>query len=96
MGKQIVVHSIDHASYAPQLISVVPKPTYSCSETYREGIPWMESVATSKLLVQSQSLPHQGEIYSITILGQYPFCLLGGLLINVIELTLCTLVYTVQ
>ena len=85
MGKQIVVHSIDHASYSPQLISVVPKPMYSYSEAYREGIPWMESVATSKLLVQSQPLPRQGEIYRIAILGQYPFCFGGGgLLINVI------------
>ena len=34
MGKQILVHSIDHASYAPQLISVVPKPRYSYGEAY--------------------------------------------------------------
>ena len=57
MGKQVVVHSIDHASWAPQLISVVPKPTYSYGEAYREGISWVESVATSKLLVQSWPLP---------------------------------------
>ena len=49
MDKQIVVHSIDHASYALQLISVVSKPTYSYCEAYREGISWVESVATSKL-----------------------------------------------
>ena len=58
MVKQIVVYSMDHASYAPQLISVVPKPTYSYGEAYREGIPWVESVATSKLLVQYQPLPN--------------------------------------
>ena len=84
MGEQIVVHSIDHASYARQLISVVPKPTYSYGEVYREGISWVESVATSKLLVQSRPLPNQGEIYNIRILGKYLFCFLGGLLINVI------------
>ena len=84
MGKQIVVHSIDHASYALQLISFFSKPTYSYGEAYREGMSWVESVATSKLLVQSQPLPHHGEIYSITMLGQYPSCFLGGLLNNVI------------
>ena len=98
MDKQIVVHSIDHAFYEPQLISVVPKPTYSYGEACREGTSWVESVTTLKLLVQSRPLPHQGEVYSIRILGKYPFCLLWGFLINVItdcvySCTYCTMIF---
>ena len=78
MGKQIVVHLINHASYAPQLIIVVPKPTYTYGEAYREGISWVESVATLKLLVQSRPLPHQGQIYRIRILGYIPSVCWGG------------------
>ena len=58
MGKQIIVHSINHASYAHQLISVFPKPTYSYSEAYGGGrISWVESVATLKLFGPISATP---------------------------------------
>ena len=57
MEKQIMVHSIDHASCAHQLISVVPKPTYSYSGVYKEGI--------SNLVEPDHSLP-QHWMYCIT------------------------------
>ena len=81
MDKQIGVHSIDHASY---LISVLPMLFYVLYKAnYREGISWVESVATSKPLAVSQPLPHQSEIHSVGILGQYPTSMPGRILVNV-------------
>ena len=58
-GKQIVVHSIDHASYTPQLVKCSPHVmSIHCEANYREGDILGGVCSYIKAIGLSQPLQH--------------------------------------